>query len=93
MRHCHKCGTEVAGLTRVGRRELCEKCNAALHCCLNCKHHDAFAQNQCKEPGTEPVRDREAGNFCDFFDFRHGRPGDEDPAAKAKAALEALFKK
>ena len=92
MRHCHKCGTEVFGLTKVGRREECDKCGAALHACKNCKFHDPFAQNECKEPGTEFVRDREEANFCDYFDFRHGKPG-EDPAKKAKDALEALFKK
>ena len=93
MKHCHSCGAEVVALTRIGRRDLCD-CGADLHCCRNCKHHDVFAQNQCHEPGTEPVRDREAGNFCDFFDFREGRKaGEVDPAAEARAKLEALFGK
>lgn len=94
MKHCHACGAEVAPLLgRVGRRDACERCGADLHCCLNCRHHDPFAQNQCREPGTEPVRDRAAGNFCDAFEHRDGRVDAPDPAAEARARLEALFKK
>lgn len=94
MRYCHACGGEVdAALTRVGRRDACDACEADLHCCLNCKHHDPFANNQCNEPGTEPVRDRVAGNFCDAFEYRHGKSGESDPAADARAKLEALFAK
>ena len=79
MKQCHSCGTEVVILTRLGRRDACEKCGADLHSCRNCRHHDLFAQNQCREPGTEPVRDRGAGNFCDCFDFRNGRPSADEP--------------
>lgn len=95
MKSCHACRAEVVILTRVGRRDLCDSCGADLHCCRNCRHHDPFAQNQCREPGTEVVRDREAGNFCDFFSFKDGVAAvDEvDPAAEAKRKLEALFKK
>ncbi|AKU91077.1 hypothetical protein AKJ08_1464 [Vulgatibacter incomptus] len=78
---------------RVGRRDTCDHCGADLHCCLSCRHHDFFAQNQCREPGTEQVRDRSAANFCDFFDLGSGRAAEEDPAAAAKAKLEALFRK
>lgn len=94
MKHCHACRAEVVILTRIGRCDACESCGADLHSCRNCRHHDLFAQNQCREPGTEPVRDREAGNFCDAFDFREGlRAQEADPAADAKAKLEALFRK
>ena len=94
MKQCHACSAEVVILERIGRRDLCEKCGADLHCCRNCRHHDLFAQNQCREPGTEPVRDREAGYFCDFFSYREGLAEKElDPVAEAKAKLEALFRK
>ena len=94
MKHCYACRAEVSELTPIGRRDLCASCGADLHCCRNCRHHDVFAQNQCREPGTEPVRDREAGNFCEYFSFRAGLGAREaDPAAEAKARLEALFRK
>lgn len=94
MKQCHACHAEVVILTRIGRRDTCAQCGADLHCCRNCRHHDPFAQNQCREPGTEPVRDREAGNFCDAFAFRDGaRAQEADPVAEAKAKLEALFRK
>jgi hypothetical protein len=93
MKHCHACGAEVEILDRVGRRDACERCGADLHCCKNCRHHDPFAQNQCREPAADVViRDREAGNFCDHFAFRDGRP-ERDPVEDAKAKLEALFRK
>lgn len=93
MRCCHSCGTQVPGKERVGRREACEKCGADLHCCLNCRLHDPWSANECREPGTEVVRDRDAGNFCDSFEFRLGPKTGGDPAAEAKAKLDALFKK
>lgn len=95
MKQCHACGAEVVVLTRIGRRDTCDRCGADLHCCKNCRHHDSFAQNQCREPGTEPVRDRERANFCDAFEFRDGSApdGGDDAVAAAKAKLEALFKR
>lgn len=95
MKVCHACGAEIVVIGgRIGRRDTCDGCGADLHVCLNCRHHDPFAQNQCREPGTEPVRDRAAGNYCDAFDHRTGRREDAaDPAAEARARLEALFRK
>lgn len=93
MKHCHACGAEVEIVTRVGRRDTCDACSADLHCCKNCRHHDPFAQNQCREPAADVVvRDRDSANFCDFFDFRDGKT-EKDPVAEAKAKLEALFRK
>jgi len=93
MPNCHSCRAEIVVIGRVGRRDTCDACGADVHCCRNCKHHDPFAQNQCREPGTETVRDRDAANFCDFFELGGARAAEEDPAAAAKARLEALFRK
>ena len=45
------------------------KCRADLRVCLNCVSYDARAAQQCRERRAEPVLDKEAGNFCEYFDF------------------------
>jgi hypothetical protein len=93
-RHCHQCGTpyELAGTP--GRSETCEKCRADLHVCLNCTHHDVRAAHQCRERRAEPVAEKGAANFCEFFEFasRDWRPGvASDREAEARARLKRLF--
>ena len=94
MRQCHSCSTEITLEGPVGRKQECPRCAAPLHCCLGCRFHDPSAHNQCREVGTEFIRDREAGNFCDSFMMRDS--ADDDSAAdgegNAKAALADLFK-
>ncbi len=94
MKICHSCKKEISLEGRVGRRNVCAHCGADLHCCLNCKFYDEFAQNRCREPEAEWVSDRERGNFCDFFSFRDVESSSEDSekARKAKEKLRRLFK-
>jgi hypothetical protein len=68
-RHCHKCGWEwtLAGLP--GRSESCHRCGADLRVCLNCVSYDARVAHQCRDRRAEPVDDKAAGNFCEYFDF------------------------
>lgn len=97
MHCCHGCGAELdLGLGGVaGRRDECPACRAPLHACRNCRAYDLSARHGCREPSAEPPHDKDAANFCDFFVFRTGpmAPREEDPRAKALAALDALFKK
>jgi hypothetical protein len=94
MRRCHKCSTEITLEGHVGRKEECPSCAASLHCCLACRFHEPSAHNQCREVGTEFIRDREAANFCDSFTMRDSGASDSPAAAEgtAKAALADLFK-
>jgi len=94
MRSCHKCSTEITLEGLIGFKEECPRCTAPLHSCCNCRFHDPAAHNQCREPGTEFIRDREGANFCDSFGMR-----DSDASAggavvdeAAKSALADLFK-
>jgi hypothetical protein len=64
---CHRCGATVTDA--VGVRAVCPQCNAYLHCCLNCRLYSASASNHCLSNTTEPVRDVEAANFCEEFEF------------------------
>lgn len=66
---CYQCQNEIELSERVGRKDICPFCGADLHCCRNCKFYDESAHNQCKEPNSEWVSDREKSNFCDYFSF------------------------
>jgi hypothetical protein len=68
-RHCHKCGWEwtLAGLP--GRGDSCNQCNADLRVCLNCASYEPRAAYQCRDRRAEPVFEKAAGNFCEYFDF------------------------
>jgi len=45
------------------------KCRADLRVCLNCAFYDPRVAQQCRERRAEPVLEKEAGNFCEYFDF------------------------
>lgn len=66
---CFKCRKDL-GLkegARVARAEECPHCRADVHVCLNCKHYDTRAYNQCRESQAERVVEKERANFCDYF--------------------------
>ena len=67
MGTCHQCGTAITDA--VGFRAVCPSCNAYLHCCVNCRLYSPSASNHCLSNTTEPVRDVEAANFCEEFEF------------------------
>jgi hypothetical protein len=93
MARCFKCSADFPLEGRPGRKEECPACAASLHCCLGCRFHDSSAHNQCREPGTDFIRDRESANFCDSFEMSlavgAGSGGEQE---SAKAALHDLFK-
>jgi hypothetical protein len=93
---CFACGAEraLASGERVGFRDTCDKCGADLHACRNCAHHDPSAYNECREPQTERVADRERANRCDWFAPAAGAAGAAASAqGGARARLDALFRK
>ncbi len=94
MYYCFKCGRELEVDFEVGRGDTCIHCGTDLHVCLNCILHEENSRNQCREPLSLYVRDRERSNFCHFFKFKEGKPevNSEDVAAQAKSKLDALFK-
>ena len=94
MSACHFCGTSLDPKMRVVRDAACPKCGRDLHACVQCRHYDRHAHNQCREPNAEWVTDRERRNFCDYFKLHPaGRPGatrGRDDSARKK--LDDLFK-
>lgn len=94
---CFACGTaiELASGERIGYRDACPRCGADLHACRNCAHHDPGAYNQCREAQAERVADRERANRCEWFAPAGAGPraGGADPRERARADLDALFRK
>ena len=70
---CSACDAaiELGPGDRVGFREACDRCHADLHVCVNCQLHDPGAHNECREPNSEWVSDRDRANHCEYFS-----PGD-----------------
>ncbi len=102
MAYCFQCGESITGV-RVFRNTVCAHCDAYLHACVQCRFYEPTAHNQCLEPQSEYVADRQKANFCEFFKLPGasdakspgGQPGaDRDARAQeARSKLEALFKK
>jgi hypothetical protein len=95
MKVCHRCEKELHAPDKVERSATCPHCESYLHSCLNCSLYDPYAHNQCHEPQSEYVSDRDKANFCDFFTFRESKPNGkkEQQAANARKAWKELFKK
>lgn len=94
MPGCGKCGAtvEIVG-NQVGRRGTCPSCGAELHACVHCRHFDPRAAKECKEPFAEVPSDKEAANFCEFFQIGEGGASAAEERTSQLAAAEALFKK
>jgi hypothetical protein len=64
---CFKCGKQIDAPQRVMTRDTCPNCDADLHCCRNCRFYDPGKHNECAETQAEWVRDKEASNYCGYF--------------------------
>lgn len=66
--YCWKCKKSVSEIPiKIGFRAACPHCSSDLHVCKNCRYYALGKPNDCLVPGTEPIRDREAANFCEDF--------------------------
>lgn len=94
-RHCWKCGAEYKLTGTPGRLETCEQCGADLKVCLNCVSHDFRSAHQCRDRRAEPVAEKHAANFCEYFEFarREFVPPDKSDSreSKAREQLKKLF--
>lgn len=92
---CFSCGKDLSREegSFVGRRDSCDHCRADIHVCFNCKHYDARAYNECREPQAERVVEKHRSNFCDFFVLVGKRAGKEsDNKSDVLKKLDDLFK-
>ena len=92
-RHCWKCGAEWTFSVNPGRGETCPQCRADLRCCVNCVSYDRSAAHQCRDRRADPEMDKQAGNFCEYFEFvkRKFTPPGTDNSRESAARSE--FKK
>ena len=93
MSACFFCGASLDPKMRIVRDTACPQCGRDLHACVQCRHYDPNAHNQCREPQAEWVTDRERRNFCDYFQLNPAGKGsgvaDREKAARSK--LDSLF--
>jgi hypothetical protein len=95
MKICNACGQEFKTEKKISRRDVCPLCCADIHCCVNCAFHDVSVSKQCREPVTEPVKDKKKANFCDYFVFAESRSFRSSDAEvnRTRKELDDLFKK
>ncbi len=92
---CQACQTEIpqAAGESVGFRDVCDRCRADLHTCLNCAHHDLSAYNECRENSAERILDQDRANRCEYFRPAGKRHAVSEDRQSAMTDLENLFKK
>ena len=92
---CPACATLHRFEDVVPRRAGCDRCGAALRCCMACTFHDPSAYNECNEPNAERVVDKHAEKLLRLFPTFGGRSrgSERGPAAVASSDLERLFRK
>ena len=94
-RHCHKCGWEWTLPGLPGRNDSCHKCGSDLRVCLNCASYNRSVAHQCRDRRAEPVMEKAAANFCEYFEFIRrpfGGAGAADPREDAaREKLKKLF--
>jgi hypothetical protein len=95
MKVCGRCGAEVSVGRHVGRSETCSNCGAWLHSCVNCRFYSPRRHNDCAENMAEPVADKRASNFCDYFVFKESKTGGLPPSKsspkRARDEFNRLF--
>lgn len=97
MPTCWFCRTKLTypPLAAVPRDAECPSCSRDLHSCKNCRHFDPGVHNQCREPNSEWVTDRERSNFCEFYQLAEEPLGraSTDRSVDARKKLDGLFRK
>lgn len=95
MANCPYCSKPVP--ETVSRSTECPSCGRPLHCCKCCTFYSPDSHYGCRETIDEPVWDKSAANFCDYFRLKAfngdvgGAGGADDKAAKSREALAKLF--
>lgn len=90
---CHHCQHSWPVSPPITRAEECPSCRRDAKVCLNCRFYQATAYRECQESQAGWIKDKEKGNFCDYFEARQGSGGARPKDSSAKADLEALFSK
>ena len=92
-RHCYNCGWEWALPGQPGRGDSCHCCNADLRVCLNCVSYDPRVAHQCRDRRADPVQEKAAGNFCEYFEMASRVFTPREPANPREDAAREKLKK
>ena len=89
---CHQCHHSWNYESPLGRSDSCPNCGSDCKVCLNCQFFDIHSHNECKENQAEWVRDKDKGNFCNYF-VAHEKNSEKESKDlhKTKNDLEKLF--
>jgi hypothetical protein len=90
---CYNCKAETAVEGKPGRQQLCPRCGSYMHCCRNCRFFDPLAYHGCREPQAEWVKEKEMGNYCDYFEAGGDSAGEQQKRDDARRRLDDLFGK
>ncbi|MDR1429525.1 MAG: hypothetical protein LBI85_04480 [Spirochaetaceae bacterium] len=95
---CWYCGSPVTDGEPLGRSLRCGTCGRDLRSCRHCRSVIENASS-CRESQAEVPRDRDRGNFCDWFvlDSRFRSPSKGSSTAimaeqDARNTFDSLFK-
>jgi hypothetical protein len=71
----------------------CGSCEADLHACVNCRHFDTTAPNECRESIEVRISAKSRRNECGLFAAKLVQEFGSDSGSKddPKAAFDALF--
>jgi len=76
----------------VYRNTLCPSCGKELKTCRNCMHFMPGFANDCREPVSEPVLDKDRANFCDWFrPALSAASNKKEEGEKLRQTLRSLF--
>ena len=89
MASCYSCGTELE-IDRVYRTSECPGCGKSVKVCKNCKFYEPGAQWDCRETISEPIRDKDRVNYCEYFQLAESN--DRKVSTRANAARQDLDK-
>jgi len=92
MPTCANCGAVYTA--PVYRNTLCPSCEKELKTCRNCRHFAPGAANDCREPVSEPILEKDRANFCDWFtpaEDAWSAKTENSSKADSKAAFDRLF--
>ena len=90
--HCWACN-ERREFDELHRGDYCDKCDADLKSCKQCRHYDENSSGECKETMAEHVYKKERANFCAYFSVRViDNDASENEVMSAREKLDALFK-
>ena len=65
MGKCYFCGAVLEA--PIYRSTECPQCGKDCKICYNCDFYSKTSHWECRESITEDVREKDRGNYCDYF--------------------------